>query len=146
MKLVIFGATGKTGQHVWRRALEHDHEVTAFTRSVDQIDPGDSNVRVVRGDVMDAESVAAAVAGHDAVIVALGSNGLRDKATLAAGTRNVVGGMARHRVERLVVLSAAGVGESCSERCCGTSTPITRRRRRWSGRAPSTGRLSAPPS
>ena len=60
----------------------------------------------------DVGSDASAVAGQDAAIVALGSNGLRDKATLAAGTRNVVDGKTRHRVERLVVLSAAGAGES----------------------------------
>ncbi len=112
MKLIVFGATGKTGRHVWRRALARGHDVTAFTRSAGKLDGGDSGVRVVQGDVMDAGSVASAVAGHDAAVVALGSNGLRDKATLAAGTRNVVDGMTRHGVERLVVLSAAGAGES----------------------------------
>ena len=81
MKLIVFGATGKTGQHVWRQALEQGLDVTAFARSVDKIDRGDSTVRVVQGDITDAESVASAVAGHDAAIVALGSNGLRDKAT-----------------------------------------------------------------
>ncbi len=61
---------------------------------------------------MDAKSVAASVANHDAAIIALGSNGLRDKSTLFAGTRNVVDGMAQNQTGRLVVLSAAGVGES----------------------------------
>lgn len=112
MKIIVFGATGKTGQHVWRQALEQGHDVTAFARSVDKINRGDSSVRVVQGDVTDAESVASAVAGHDAAIVALGSNGLRDKATLTAGTRNVVDSMTQHHVGRLVVVSAAGVGES----------------------------------
>ena len=112
MKLIVFGATGKTGQHVWRQALEQGHDVTAFARSVEKIDRGDSSVRVVQGDITDAESVASAVAGHDAAIVALGSNGLGDKTTLTAGTRNVVDGMAQHHVGRLVVVSAAGVGES----------------------------------
>ena len=105
-------ATGKTAQHVWRQALEQGRDVTAFARSIGKIDRSDSSVRVVQGDITDAESVASAVAGHDAAIVALGSNGLRDKATLTAGTRNVVDGMTQHHVGRLVVVSAAGVGES----------------------------------
>ena len=46
------------------------------------------------------------------MIVALGSNGLRDRTTLTTGTRTIVDGMTRHAVERLVILSAAGVGES----------------------------------
>ena len=111
MKVVVFGATGKTGQHVWRAALEQGHDVTAFTRSPHKIG-GNPDLRIVQGDVTDAASVAEAIAGHDAAIVALGSNGLRDRTTLATGTKAVVDGMVLHAVERLVVLSAAGVGDS----------------------------------
>ena len=111
MKLIVFGATGRTGRHVWRNALDRGHDVTAFARSPHKIERA-AGLRVVQGDVMDAASVAVAVAGHDAVIVALGSRNLRDRTTLATGTSNVVDGMTRHGVERLVVLSAAGLGES----------------------------------
>ncbi len=111
MKLIVFGATGGVVQHVWKRGLEQGHEVTAFTRSPGKIDPS-AGARIAQGDVTDGEAVSEAIAGHDAVIVALGANGLRDKTTLTAGTKNVVEGMTRHGVGRLVVLSAAGVGES----------------------------------
>ena len=112
MKIVVFGATGKTGQHVCRRALQEGHEVTAFTRSVNKIDSGIPHLQAAQGDANDAGSVAAAISSQDAAIVVLGSNGLGDKTTLTAGTRNVVDGMIRHNVQRIVVLSAAGVGES----------------------------------
>ena len=112
MEIVVFGATGKTGQHVCQRALEEGHTVTAFTRSINKIDNDNTSLRVAQGDVNDAESVAAAVANQDAAVVVLGSNGLGDKTTLTAGTKNVVDGMTRHNVRRIVVLSAAGVGES----------------------------------
>ena len=112
MKVIVFGATGKTGLHVCRQAVEQGHQVTAFTRSASKIDGLAPDLQVAQGDVTDADSVAASVAGQDAAIVALGSNGLRDKTTLSVGTRNVVDGMMKHEVGRLVVLSAAGVGES----------------------------------
>ncbi len=111
MRLIVFGATGRTGKHVMRSALDRGHEVTAFARSPRKIGR-DAGVPVVQGDVMDRNSVANAVRGHDGAIVALGSIGLRDRTTLSTGTKNVVDGMTRHHVERLVVLSAAGVGES----------------------------------
>ena len=111
MKLIVFGATGGVGRHVCKHGMEQGHEVTAFTRSPGKIDP-DAGAHIAQGDVTDGNAVAEAVAGHDAVIVALGANGLRDKTTLTTGTRNVVDGMARRGVGRLVVLSAAGVGES----------------------------------
>ena len=112
MRVIVFGATGKTGRIVCQQALERGYEITAFTRSMNRIDSGDSSLRAAHGDVMDADSVAGAVSGHDAAIVALGSTGLRDKSTLGVGTRNVVDGMTRNGIGRLVVLSAAGVGES----------------------------------
>ena len=112
MRVIVFGATGKTGQQVCRQALEQGYEVTAFTRSVGKIDDSVPNLRAAQGNTADAESVATAVANQDAAIIALGSNGLRDKTTLSVGTRNIVDGMSRHNGGRLVVLSAAGVGES----------------------------------
>lgn len=112
MKVIVFGATGKTGKHVLHAALTAGHEVTAFGRSVDRIDITDPALQTHKGDVFDTDSVTGAVAGHDAVIVCLGSTGLRDKTTLATGTAAVVDAMAAHDVQRLVVMSAAGVGDS----------------------------------
>ncbi len=112
MNVIVFGATGKTGRHAVRMALERGHRVTAFGRSVDRLDIHDDALARQQGDVFDAASVNSAVAGHDAAIVCLGSTGLRDKTTLATGTRNVVDAMAEHGVDRLVVLSAAGVDDS----------------------------------
>ena len=114
MKLIVFGATGKTGRHVCRIALDQGHEVTAFTRSPHKIERA-AGLCVAQGNVLDATAVADAIPGHDAAIVALGSTGLRDGTTLATGTSHVVDGMTRHAVERLVVLSAAGVGESWNQ-------------------------------
>lgn len=114
VRLIVIGATGKTGRLVWKNALDRGNRVTAFARSPHKIEAADG-LQVVQGDVMDAASVAGAVEGHDAVIVVLGSNGLGDQSTLSTGTRNVVQGMARHAVKRLVVLSAAGVEESWSQ-------------------------------
>ncbi|MCB0065135.1 MAG: NAD(P)H-binding protein, partial [Caldilineaceae bacterium] len=61
------------------------------------------------------DAVAKAVAHHDVAIVCLGSINLRDKTTLTAGTKNVINGMLRHDVQRLVILSAAGVNESWAQ-------------------------------
>ena len=114
MRVIIFGATGKTGQHAIRSALRGGHETTAFGRSVDRLD-AESGLTLSRGDVFDAEVVADAVAGHDAAIVCLGSTSLKDRTTLTRGTEHIVGAIDRHGVGRLVVVSAAGVGESWAQ-------------------------------
>lgn len=112
MRLVLFGATGRTGRIVRQLALERGHEVTCFVRSPNKIECRSSRLRIIQGDVTDTDAVADAVADHEASIITLGSNGLRDNSTLCVGTKNAVDGMARQGVGRLVVLSAAGVGKS----------------------------------
>lgn len=113
MRVIVFGATGKTGQHVCRAAAGRGHDVTAFGRSVARLDePG---LRKVVGTVFDAAAVSDAVAGQDGVIVCLGSAGLRDTSTLSKGTESIVAAMIAHGVQRLIVLSAAGVGESWTQ-------------------------------
>ena len=112
MRIIVFGATGKTGRHVVTTALERGHQVTAFGRSVDRLDTTAEALEVCKGDVFDSESVSNAVEGHDAAIVCLGSTGLSDKATLAAGTKTVIDAMVIHGADRVVVMSAAGVGDS----------------------------------
>ena len=115
MRIIVFGATGKTGRHVVRVALERGHLVTAFGRSVDRLDIAGDAMEVCKGDVFDSETVSRAIGGHDGAIVCLGSNGLRDKTTLSTGTKTVVEAMVEHKADRLVVLSAAGVDDSWTQ-------------------------------
>ena len=113
MNVIVFGATGKTGRHVLNHALDAGHNVTAFTRSPAAID--DRRISVAVGDVLDPASVRQSVAEHDAAIVVLGSTGLRDRSTLSVGTKHVVDALSQVNGARLIVLSAAGVGESWSQ-------------------------------
>lgn len=72
MKLLVFGATGGTGGRLVQQALQQGHVVTAFARDPSKMPLVHDNLRVVRGDILDAESVEIAVAGQDAVLSALG--------------------------------------------------------------------------
>ena len=112
MRVIVFGATGKTGRHVVDAALAGGHQVVAFGRSVERLDISNEALEPRKGDVFDRQAVSAAVAGCDAVIVCLGSTGLRDKTTLAGGTQVIVEAMVGAAAQRLIVLSAAGAGES----------------------------------
>ena len=72
MKLLVFGASGGTGGRLVRQALQQGHVVTAFARDPEKIRLTHDNLRVVRGDILDPESVETAVTGQDAVVSALG--------------------------------------------------------------------------
>ena len=73
MKLLVFGATGATGSRLVQQALEQGHVVTAFARDPAKIHLTHDNLRVVRGDILNKDSVEAAVAGQDGVLSALGT-------------------------------------------------------------------------
>jgi putative NADH-flavin reductase len=64
---------------------------------------------VVKGDILDAESVSETVRGADAVLSAVGATRSSPEAMLTRGMANVVAAMREHRVRRLIVLTGAGV-------------------------------------
>lgn len=112
MKLAVFGATGGTGQEVVRQALASGHKVTAFVRDRERLPIKDAYLQVIIGDALDWQNVSNAVTGQDAVVVALGSRDRGKRDVRARGTANVIEAMETQKVRRLVVISAAGAGDS----------------------------------
>jgi len=109
MKVVVFGASGRTGRLLVDGALARGHDVTAFVRAPDKLGVLRDRVRVVKGDVLDGGAVSDAVDGQEAALVALGVAMKKgDPAVNAQGTLNVIRSMQRYDVRRLVVLSAGG--------------------------------------
>lgn len=72
MKIIVFGATGGVGQHFVEMAVKAGHTVTAFVRTPEKLKTKD--VAIIQGDAFNADQVADAVLGHDAVISCLGSS------------------------------------------------------------------------
>ena len=112
MKIAVFGATGGTGVEIVKQALEQGHQVTAFVRDPARLPLQHQRLRLVVGDVLNPEIVDEAVAGQEAVAVALGTGDLSDRSLRAQGTAHVIDAMQAHGVPRLVVVSAMGVGDS----------------------------------
>ena len=72
MKILVMGASGKTGHEVVRQALAAGHEVTAFVRDPSRLEVREPRLTVVRGDVRSVDDLRRALAGQDAVISTLG--------------------------------------------------------------------------
>ena len=119
MRLLVFGASGGVGRHVVRLALDAGHPVTAVARRADGIDP---RAQVVLDDVLGEGCFERHMAGHDAVVSALG---LRRRSPANPWSRLVsppdfcsrtattmVAAMRANDVRRVVAVSAAGVGDS----------------------------------
>lgn len=121
MRLLIFGATGATGQHLVRLALSAEHRVTAFVRDPARLTVQNPLLSYVAGDVMEWSSIDTALPGHDAILCALGTmpEARADRPrrqpsvpVCSVGTRNILASMTRHQCRRIVVESSTSVGES----------------------------------
>ena len=111
MKVLVFGATGKTGKLVVERALNAGHEVTVLVRDAGKI--RDGKVRVLTGDATKPSDVLNAVQGQDAVIESIGGTTPYKATTLeTTSATNIVNAMKSKGVKRLVVVSMLGLGQS----------------------------------
>lgn len=111
MRVLILGATGRTGKLVVRAARDAGHDVTVLVREPARLDSLDG-LNVVAGDARDRTDMSRALAGQEGVISALGSpSPLRsDIATPAAS--NFVPIAQSGQAHRVIVMSAFGIGES----------------------------------
>jgi putative NADH-flavin reductase len=109
MKIVVFGASGRTGVHIVEQALAAGHEVTAFVRTPSKLTIQHPKLTLVQGDVMNAGQVAQAIEGHDAVVSALGPTRPPVPNMMKTAAENITTGMKQHGVRRLISTTGAGV-------------------------------------
>jgi putative NADH-flavin reductase len=105
MNVTVFGATGAIGSLTVGELLDRGHTVTAYARNPNKIPPTwGVCVRVVTGEMSDAEAIDTAISGADVVVSALGPS-LDRKATglpLVEGTTHILESMKRHGVSRYI--------------------------------------------
>lgn len=112
MRLTIFGSTGKLGRIVVDLALQRGHQVTAFVRNGEPSFPPTDRLEIAQGDVYQAETVATAIRGHEAVLSTLGMPLFGRQHICADGMKNIVPAMERNGVRRLLAISAFGAREN----------------------------------
>lgn len=110
MRIVLFGATGKTGRHVLDQALDHGHTVRAVVRTPSRLEVSSDRLEVIAGDMMNREDVRGAItADTDAVIMAAGPVKGSPVEMLEVSARNIVDAMRSAGTKRIVWLTGAGV-------------------------------------
>ena len=105
MRLAIIGASGRIGGCVVQEALDRGHTVTAVVRDVTSLDPA---ITVLGGDVFHPKDIAAAIAGSEVVVSAVGHAAtLDDVSFYSRAARSLVAAL-RLTPARLLVVGGFG--------------------------------------
>ena len=109
MRIIVFGANGRTGVLLVYQALEKGHLVTAFARRAGSVPIRHPNLTVIQGDILDYQRVREAIAGQEVALSALGVNQRKYNTILSDGTKNIMQAMKECGVKRFICMSSAGV-------------------------------------
>ena len=115
MKIIIFGATGFSGQAILEEAFRQGHEVTVLVRDASKIHNKNNNVKIVEGNVLEPAVVSSVLHHQEAVIQCLGVGGKGDgKPTtfISDATKVIVDEMQKQNIKRLIAMSNVGAGNS----------------------------------
>ncbi len=112
MKILVFGSTGATGQQIVKQALQLGYKVTAFARDPSKVILKHEKLSIVKGDILDYDSIEKAVQSHNAVMSALGIRTFKKNSIMSDGTRNIIKAMQQQNIKRFICMSSIGVGNS----------------------------------
>jgi putative NADH-flavin reductase len=120
MKILILGATGRTGKHLVTSALQKGYEVTCLVRSPEKVAQA-KGLTILKGDPINIQDLELAMKDCDAVFSALNISRTSDfpwaklrtpKTYLSDVMANVITVAKKFSVNRVVICSAWGVLET----------------------------------
>jgi len=113
-KVLVVGATGRTGQWVVKRLLHYGIAVRVFSRQADKaLTLFGGSVEIVAGRIQSREDIALAVQGCDAVLSAIGSSSYSGESSPTDvdrdGVKRLVDEAAKAGVKHFGLVSSLGV-------------------------------------
>ncbi len=124
MKILILGATGRTGKLILEEALNKGYEVVCLVREPEKVKEDHKNLKIARGSPDQISDLENAIKGCEGIISALNISRksdfpwarLRTPPTFLSDVmKNIIFLHEKNRIERVVVCSAWGVAETENE-------------------------------
>lgn len=119
MKILLLGATGRTGKQIIKEAIKRGHKISAIARDPEKLK--DYDIEIIKGTPYDYKTIEKAITGCEAVINTLNVSRKSDNpwARLAApkdmiskAVSNSIKAMEKVGIKRFVALSTIGAGRS----------------------------------
>jgi putative NADH-flavin reductase len=112
MNILIIGGTRGIGRQLLEQALMAGYTVTALVRHPQRLATQHARLKIITGDILDAESVALAMAGQDAACCTIGVKVPFRVTVFSEGTKNLLQAMGKTLVKRLICVTGIGAGDS----------------------------------
>ncbi len=121
MRILILGATGRTGKLVLKEALEKGYQVNCLVRDVQKVIPQHENLQVFEGSPLDVDTLTLALKGCQVILNTLNVSRTSDfpwaklrtpKTLLSDVIRSIISLSSRDDIKRIIVCSAWGVSET----------------------------------
>src|SRR5689334_17166273 len=110
MKIIVFGATGRTGLSLVQQALDAGYQVVTFVRDPAKMQIRHERLGLAQGNVMNLADVDQAIpADANAVISVLSPVKGSPKDMLPVAVENILQAMKRQGIQRLMYMTGAGV-------------------------------------
>lgn len=119
MKILLLGATGRTGKQIIQEALKKGHQIAAIARDPEKL--GGYKIDITEGTPYDYGTVEKAIKDCDAVINTLNVSRKSDnpwapltapKDLISKSASHVLTAMEKAGIKRIVILSTIGAGRS----------------------------------
>jgi len=121
MKILIIGATGRTGRLIVEEALKQGYDLNVLVRDKNKMPFSSKSIKVYQGTPTSRTDLAAAMQGCDVIISALGivrasdapwSKLITAKNFISESIKNAIAEADQQNLKRLITISAWGVGET----------------------------------
>lgn len=117
-KVIVFGATGKTGIQICKELELNNVTYSVFVRETSSDKITNQIIKIKKGDVLNEQEVNRAIENEEYtdVIIALGSKDLKGSGIRSKGTQNIVKALIKSKCSASIhVISALGVGDSWNQ-------------------------------
>jgi len=117
-KVLVFGATGKTGQNICEQLNEREIQHTAFLRRGSEKKIKSKNTQLIYGNVLQEEEIENIFKTNEFtdVVIALGSRDLKKTNIRSIGTKNIIDALTNLGINcKIHVVSALGVNDSWAQ-------------------------------
>lgn len=107
MQVTLFGATGKVGRLVIKKALEKDMTIVAFVHTTQPDFANNPRIKLIAGDIHNPADISRAIEGSDVVVSTLSSWGTKDKDILTTCMTHLIPAMEHAGIKRIISLTGA---------------------------------------